>query len=103
MLSFLSRGGGASGPRNRFILLATAGYLLFALLWILLSDQLLGAFADVQSIVWFSTAKGVFFVVATAAMFFFRFAAYHLLVSTPRVHCWVRWHRVFRRGFVLVG
>lgn len=71
MFSFLSGWMGASGTRNRFIVLATVSYLLFALAWIFLSDRLLGIFADVESIVWLSTAKGVFFVVATAAMFFF--------------------------------
>ncbi|MBS1139096.1 MAG: sensor hybrid histidine kinase [Proteobacteria bacterium] len=56
--------------RDRFILLATAGYAVFALLWIFLSDQLMSAFTDINSILWLSTAKGVFFVVATAGMFF---------------------------------
>lgn len=56
--------------RDRFILLATAGYAVFALLWIFLSDQLMSAFTDINSMVWLSTAKGVFFVVATAGMFY---------------------------------
>ncbi len=56
--------------RNRFIFLATAGYAVFSLLWIFLSDQLLSAFPDIEAMVWLSTVKGVFFVVATAGMFF---------------------------------
>ncbi|MFZ2269883.1 MAG: PAS domain S-box protein [Azonexus sp.] len=57
-------------PRDRFILLATASYALFALAWIFLSDQVLSAFTNIESIVWLSTAKGVFFVIATSALFF---------------------------------
>lgn len=56
--------------RNRFAWIATAGYAVLALAWIFLSDQLLAAFADIESIVWLSTAKGVFFVAASAAGFF---------------------------------
>lgn len=56
--------------RGRFILLATAGYAVLALAWIFLSDQLLALFADVESMLWLSTAKGVFFVFATTAMLF---------------------------------
>ena len=56
--------------RNPFIAFATIGYLLFSLAWIWLTDQLLVAFADVASMVWLSTAKGLFFVVASAAFFF---------------------------------
>ena len=59
-----------SAARDRFILSATAGYTVFALAWIFLSDQLLAAFTDIDAIVWLSTAKGVFFVIATAALFF---------------------------------
>ncbi|MFZ2308405.1 MAG: EAL domain-containing protein [Rhodoferax sp.] len=58
-------------PRNRFIAIIVTAYAVGSLAWIFLSDQLLSAFADIQSMVWLSTAKGVFFVVATAAMFFF--------------------------------
>jgi len=57
--------------RRRFIVFTTASYAVLALAWIFLSDQLLAMFADVDSMVWLSTAKGVFFVVATAGMFFF--------------------------------
>ncbi|WP_367849700.1 EAL domain-containing protein [Rhodoferax sp. WC2427] len=57
-------------PRNRFIATATAAYLVFALVWIFLSDRLLGAFTDISSMIWLSTAKGLFFVVSTAGMFF---------------------------------
>ncbi|NVN92941.1 MAG: PAS domain-containing protein [Desulfuromonadales bacterium] len=61
--------------RNRFILFAVASYTILALAWIFLSDQLLTAFSDISSLVWLSTAKGVFFVVASAAMFFFALRA----------------------------
>jgi diguanylate cyclase (GGDEF)-like protein/PAS domain S-box-containing protein len=57
--------------RRRFILFATFTYAVLALGWIFLSDSLLGAFTNVESILWLSTAKGVFFVVVTATMFFF--------------------------------
>lgn len=61
--------------RSRFILLATSSYCVLALAWIFLSDQLLAAFVDTSSMVWLSTAKGVFFVLATALMFFFALRA----------------------------
>lgn len=56
-------------PRGRFILYSTTGYFVLALAWIFLSDRLLSRFIDVHSIVWLSTVKGVFFVLATTAMF----------------------------------
>ncbi|GGX77617.1 putative bifunctional diguanylate cyclase/phosphodiesterase [Vogesella alkaliphila] len=58
-------------PRNRFILLSIASYVVLGLLWILLSDHLLLLFADAGALTRLSTAKGVFFVIATAAVFFF--------------------------------
>ena len=61
--------------RNRYILLTISGYLILALLWIFLSDHVLSLFADVASIVWLSTAKGVFFVFASALGFFFALRA----------------------------
>lgn len=59
-----------TSARDRFILFCVVAYAVLALLWIFLSDQLLSIFADIQSIVWLSTAKGVFFVVTTAAALF---------------------------------
>lgn len=59
-----------SANRDRYIRLATVSYTVLALAWIFLSDQLLSAFTDIESMVWLSTAKGVFFVIATAAVFF---------------------------------
>ena len=56
--------------RDRFIQFATAGYVVIALAWIFLSDQVLSLFADIESIVWLSTAKGVFFVIASAGVFY---------------------------------
>jgi diguanylate cyclase (GGDEF)-like protein/PAS domain S-box-containing protein len=58
-------------PRGRFIATVIAVYAISALAWIFLSDLLLAAFTDIGAILWLSTAKGVFFVVVTAAMFFF--------------------------------
>ncbi|MBI3286103.1 MAG: EAL domain-containing protein [Burkholderiales bacterium] len=62
-------------PRNRFIVFATTAYALLALAWIFLSDQMLAAVADMKTMLWLSTAKGAFFVVATAVMFFFSLRA----------------------------
>lgn len=59
-----------TSARQRFILSVTTLYVVGALLWIFLSDQLLAAFTDINALVWLSTAKGVFFVVTTAALFF---------------------------------
>ncbi|MYN43918.1 EAL domain-containing protein [Pseudoduganella sp. FT93W] len=59
-----------ASARQRFIFSVTASYVVGALLWIFLSDQLLGALTDWQAVVWLSTAKGVFFVAITAALFF---------------------------------
>lgn len=67
-----------TSARNRFILCATGSYAILALAWIFLSDQLLSLFADIDSIVWLSTAKGVFFVIATAALFYL---ALHIVPS----------------------
>ncbi|WP_310600726.1 PAS domain S-box protein [Desulfobulbus sp.] len=55
--------------RNRFIVQATLGYFLLAIGWIFLSDRLLMAFVDVPSLVWLSTAKGIFFVLVSSACF----------------------------------
>lgn len=60
-----------SNSRNRFILSATLGYLMLAMAWIFLSDQLLDLLADKQTILWLSTGKGVFFVLATTVILFF--------------------------------
>ena len=61
----------AFSARQRFILRTTIGYAIFALAWIFLSDQLLGAFADMSRVVWLSTAKGLGFVVVTTSALFF--------------------------------
>ena len=60
-----------ASPRGRFIATVTAVYAISALAWIFLSDLLLAAFTDIGAILWLSTAKGVFFVAVTAAMFYF--------------------------------
>ncbi len=51
---------------SRFIALVTATYLVLGSAWVLLSDQLLGA-RESQVVIWLSSAKGVFFVVCSAA------------------------------------
>lgn len=61
--------------RNRFILFATAGYAILALVWIFLSDQLLSVFTDLKSMLWLSTAKGVLFVITTTVLFLFALRA----------------------------
>ncbi|MES2879083.1 MAG: response regulator [Pseudomonadota bacterium] len=70
--------------RNRFILFATVSYAILALAWIFLSDQLLLVFTDMDSVVWLSTAKGVFFVVATAVLFFFALRAVSSVKTVDR-------------------
>ncbi len=55
--------------RDRFIFTAIVAYVALASAWILLSDRLLVAASDLDSIVGLSTAKGIFFVVASAAGF----------------------------------
>lgn len=62
-------------PRNRFILLAVSSYFVLALLWIFLSDHLLMLGASPEAVVELSTVKGIFFVVATAALFYFALRA----------------------------
>ncbi|MBR7745664.1 EAL domain-containing protein [Undibacterium baiyunense] len=57
--------------RRRYILLATCIYAVFACAWIFLSDQLLTMLTDVSSMLWLSTVKGIFFVVATTTLFYF--------------------------------
>ncbi|MEQ1636619.1 MAG: PAS domain S-box protein [Methylococcales bacterium] len=58
-------------PRYRYILRATLGYLVFGILWILLSDGLLDAFTDITHITGLSLAKGITFVIITTAILYF--------------------------------
>lgn len=53
-------------PRRRFILQATAAYAVLTLAWILISDHVIAALADVEQVMWLSSAKGVFYVVASS-------------------------------------
>jgi signal transduction histidine kinase/CheY-like chemotaxis protein len=57
--------------RKHFIRVATTSYILLALSWIFLSDKLLSFIGNIDTIVWLSTAKGIVFVLATAALLFF--------------------------------
>jgi diguanylate cyclase (GGDEF)-like protein/PAS domain S-box-containing protein len=61
--------------RSRYILLITLSYLVLALLWIFLSDQLLSIFTDMNSIMLLSTVKGLFFVLSSALGFYFALRA----------------------------
>lgn len=99
-------------PRNQFIQRATAGYAVLALVWIFLSDKLLLAFTDVDSLVRLSTAKGVLFVVVTTALFFFalqavpsdataeRHAVFELLASSLLPERYPRWMVYLFAGIV---
>lgn len=71
-------------PRNRFILLAVSSYLVLALVWIFLSDHLLMLVASPGAVVELSTVKGIFFVVATAALFYFALQAIPDRSTWPR-------------------
>ena len=55
--------------RRTYIARAVLAYVVLALAWIFLSDQLLTVFVDISSLVWLSTAKGVFFVLASGGCF----------------------------------
>lgn len=57
------------GVRQRYIVRVTLAYVVFALAWIFLSDRLLGLFANLESVAWVSTAKGVFFVLVSTLAF----------------------------------
>jgi len=106
----------ASSARQRFIWRATAGYAVFALAWIFLSDQLLAEFTDVSRIVWLSTAKGLSFVVTTAMLLFFALRAvptedrqrFEILLTRDRTMLgWPAWLRygvavLVSGGFLLV-
>ena len=56
--------------RNRYIRRVTLGYGVCAALWILFTDPLLAALADRTQVAWLSTAKGIAFVIATAALLY---------------------------------
>ncbi len=55
--------------RRAYIARAVLLYMVLALAWIFLSDQLLTVFVDITSLVWLSTAKGVFFVLVSGGCF----------------------------------
>ncbi|MBV1776481.1 EAL domain-containing protein [Burkholderiaceae bacterium DAT-1] len=56
--------------RTRHIALAVGGYVMFACLWIVLSDQLLSNVLSKEALVKISTYKGLFFILVTAAGFY---------------------------------
>lgn len=57
----------STDARSRFVTINTGVYAALALAWIFFSDNLLAAVMDVRSMVWLSTAKGVFFVLVSSA------------------------------------
>ncbi|MCK9607914.1 MAG: PAS domain S-box protein [Methylomonas sp.] len=59
------------GSRQSYIVLACLAYIGLALVWILLSDQWLASIMDLESVVWLSSAKGVFFVLVSGIGFYF--------------------------------
>jgi len=61
----------ATSARRRFIWLVTVSYGLLALGWIFLSDRMLFALAGGTNVGWLSTAKGLFFVLATDFLLYF--------------------------------
>ena len=65
--------------RDRFILRITIGYAIFAALWIVASDRLLALLPSIQAVAWASTAKGLAFVLITAAIL------YRALQAVPAV------------------
>ena len=73
-----------NSPRDRFILIAVSSYLILALLWIFLSDHLLMLVSGPDAAMALSTAKGILFVIATAALFFFALRA--IPASTAERH-----------------
>lgn len=73
-----------NSPRDRFILIAVGSYLILALLWIFLSDHLLMLVSGPDAAMALSTVKGIFFVIATAALFFFALRA--IPASTAERH-----------------
>lgn len=58
-------------PRNFYIFFVIAIYIIAASTWIVLSDALMADFVTVESALWFSVAKGMFFVGSTAVLFLF--------------------------------
>ncbi|MYM86511.1 EAL domain-containing protein [Rugamonas sp. FT82W] len=99
---------------SRFIVLVTATYVVLGTAWVLLSDQLLSAH-QLDVVVWLSGAKGVFFVVCSAAGYalamravaagadrrqpLFEVAARGLIPGVGRRHGWCH----YPLALVLVG
>jgi PAS domain S-box-containing protein/putative nucleotidyltransferase with HDIG domain len=70
--------------RNRFILVVSSCYTVFALVWIFLSDQfLLKLHTDIESMLWLSTAKGIGFVVITVFLLIFALRTVPPTADTP--------------------
>ena len=57
----------AASTRSRFIALVTLGYGVFAGLWIFVTDRLIAAFTNLSAATWYSTTKGMVFVLVTTA------------------------------------
>lgn len=74
--------------RKTFIIMATAGYSVLALAWIFLTDDLLKVFVDIDSMRWLSTAKGFFFVITSASIFFLVLRAVPPANEKGLTTCW---------------
>lgn len=61
--------------RQRFVVQIVAAYAMFAVGWILLSDRLLLALVSPEALTTLSTIKGLFFVSASAGVFFWALQA----------------------------
>ena len=61
--------------RNRFAAGVTLGYLAFASLWIVLTDQTVAALVGPADQTWFASAKGLTFVAVTALLLLFALRA----------------------------
>lgn len=69
-MSVVTTRGGPLNNKQQFIRLSVLAYLAFATLWILLSDQLLTVFVTPTDLIELSTAKGLFFICASAAVWY---------------------------------
>jgi PAS domain-containing protein len=84
-------------PRNRFIFFVITGYILLALIWIVLSNRLLLVFANLESMIWLSSAQQLVFVINTAALLFFALHA----VPPANDNCRGKLHHTLNAGLAL--
>ncbi|CAK0769859.1 membrane hypothetical protein [Gammaproteobacteria bacterium] len=70
-------------PRNRFILHTTLGYIVFAALWFLWSDQMLSALADATAAAWLNRMNDLAFVVVSAMLLILALHVVPVATSMP--------------------